>query len=193
MPEWCNQKRRGLEIQTVPTYEQWEYTGGNLSLVADSLPFLIGDWIVVGMDTFGEDWSQATKYFKDKREGTLKNYASLCRKIPYELRREELTYSHHQHARTLSKKDLSTELDYAIENELNSEEFKEYINTKYKKDKIKNGILEDILKIKNAAENLRMIIPDWGIETVKQIYQLAENLEEDYKETNEMAAEKAYV
>jgi hypothetical protein len=178
---WCEQNQRGMQVVEIPTYEQWEQTGGQLSLVEDSLPFLIGDWINIGMDQFGEDWSQASSKFKDKKSGTLSNYASVCRKIPYDIRRTDLTFSHHQHVRALDQEDMIRELAYAADNEINSEDFRKHIQDKYNPQPEKDEYLEGLKALGSMTEDLIVIAPEGQGVNLRGIRKAIQAIIEDYE------------
>jgi hypothetical protein len=84
----------GLVVHGSPSYEIWEAYTVSFQRMGAAMPFLIGDLLVWGEDKFGEKYSQA---ITDTGLGkqTLANYASICRRIPMEVRREDVSFSHH--------------------------------------------------------------------------------------------------
>lgn len=96
MPTWVEQTSKGLVLKQKPNYKQWENLGGGLEVDRASISFRLGDWANMGQDIFEEDWTQATTIFDEYTAQTIANYASVCRKVPYKNRREDLSFSHHQ-------------------------------------------------------------------------------------------------
>lgn len=116
--QWYIQKTISLTTnkKQPPTYKQWDDKLGSLALAQQSLPWLIGDCILIGEELFGEKASQAFRHFKDRKEGTISNYVSLCRKFSPKRRRNELTPTHHKYVRAFPPDEQDEWLDRAIEN-----------------------------------------------------------------------------
>jgi hypothetical protein len=57
-------------------------------------PWWVGDAILYGEDCFGEKFSQGVDVTR-LSAGTLANIVTVCRRIPSERRRAELSFSHH--------------------------------------------------------------------------------------------------
>ncbi|MBW2675187.1 MAG: hypothetical protein JRD89_17555 [Deltaproteobacteria bacterium] len=135
---WCDQTVVGLDIIGEPTFTEWDELGAGYGAARSSLPFLIGDWINYGRDNF-ETWAQATRYFPDHTSQTLANYASVCRAVPFHIRRWELSFSHHQHVRALSERLQIKELAFAVEYSIGSEYFRLHIGDTHGKKKVQNN------------------------------------------------------
>ena len=76
------------------TRESWTHVGSLLFRLEGSIQWLIGDWLVYGLDLeygdikqFAEEW--------DREDATLHNYMSASRKVTFSLRNENVTYHHH--------------------------------------------------------------------------------------------------
>ena len=87
-------------------YEQWENFGRALGAVGRAASFWIGDWLIFGESIYGEDHAQAiepdaadryelTQRVTGLAHQTLLNASSVCRRVPRERRRSELTFGHH--------------------------------------------------------------------------------------------------
>jgi hypothetical protein len=93
---WCEFTEVGLKVKKKPSFDQWKETGSGLGVMRTAIPFAIGDWINFGEGEYGERWSQASDVFGQYDYNTVSNYASVCRKVPIEIRESVLSYSHHQ-------------------------------------------------------------------------------------------------
>jgi len=102
-------KREGLQLDGEITQQDWIEFGQRLNQLKDSIQWILGDWANLGMDK-ADEWitdddvidekSSNGKYKRllektDYAYGTLSNFASVSRKIPFPRRRGNLTYSHH--------------------------------------------------------------------------------------------------
>ena len=90
----------GLSINPDATYEEWEAYGKKLGRVYSGLQWQIGDWINFGEAKFGEMYAQAEND-TDLSYGTLRNYASVCARIPAGNRRKELLFHQTKHVACL--------------------------------------------------------------------------------------------
>lgn len=93
---WYEVTRTGLITNRPPDFDEWAASGEVLATMWKASPFNIGDWVNEGQEQFGERWTQATDVFGEYDYHTVANYASICRKVPYEVRDPSLSYSHHQ-------------------------------------------------------------------------------------------------
>lgn len=90
----------GLRFNDNVTFEEWEAIGTSLSKEYSGLQWAIGDWINYGEYAFGEKYAQAldaTHY----NYGTLRNYASICARIPPPVRPSELLFHQIKHVAQL--------------------------------------------------------------------------------------------
>lgn len=87
-----------LVLVRQPTFSEWDALGCWLRAAGKSLPWLVGDWMNFGEAIFGEQAAQA--YEAAEATGwtlrTLEVYAWVCRMVPPERRRKELSFQHHQ-------------------------------------------------------------------------------------------------
>jgi len=76
-------------------YDTWASVGAALSQMSKSIHWWIGDWVLAGEDApWGEKYAQAldaTTFVI----GTLQNDVFVCSRIPFSLRNENLTWTHH--------------------------------------------------------------------------------------------------
>ena len=93
--DWCDVSLRGVQFTGRPTYEQWSGWIVPVAAFAESVPYIIGDWLNFGEQAFHQIYAQATIVFGEYSYGTLANYASVCRRVPFGIRSELLSFSHH--------------------------------------------------------------------------------------------------
>ena len=87
------QRTVGLVIRGEPTFEEWSAFGSRLGTLHAVMPFWVGDWYLMA-DRFGEVASQA---FGDHyHHQTLQTYGRVCKAIPFDRRRESLSFEHHR-------------------------------------------------------------------------------------------------
>ena len=107
----------GLVLQHQPSFEEWEALGCWLKAADKSMAWLIGDWFVLGGAVFGEAMAQALDP-DEARDGqwsqaTLEVYGWVCRRIPPERRRADLTFAHNQLVAALEPKEQTAWLERA--------------------------------------------------------------------------------
>lgn len=125
---WYDTDMRGLRVQRVPTWDEWSVGIRGMAHLMHALPMIIGDYINVGEDTFGESYEQALDIFGEYSYGTVANYASICRAVPYERRREGLTMAHLKAIRSLEPVEQVEWQQRAIENKWTSVELWENVH-----------------------------------------------------------------
>ena len=127
---WYETDMRGLRAHRVPTWDEWEGGIKGLAVLQHALPMIIGDYINYGEDTFGERYEQVLDLFGEYSYGTVANYASICRSVPYERRAEGLTMAHYKAIRSLPPEDQVHWQDEAIEQGLTSLELWDKVHGK---------------------------------------------------------------
>lgn len=120
----------GLALGAVQiTYEEWEQVGHYIGRYNRWSRFALGDWLNWGEEAFAESdqWAQATEATPQERYDvgnrvtglkveTLRNYASVCKRIPIGIRRIELGFSEHEPVAALDPDDQAAWLAKAVEN-----------------------------------------------------------------------------
>lgn len=106
------------------SYDEWEADGKNLGRIGNSWRFWVGDWWAYGEHHFGEEHSQAINELK-LSFGEIAKFASISRAIPPEIRRKDLTWSHHEAVAPLdSVEDRKALLDVAASTGLSRAELR---------------------------------------------------------------------
>lgn len=103
----------GLIINEQVTYEEWSTYGKQLAYRYSKIQWAIGDWINFGERKFGEMYSQA----EDDTHfayGTLRNYASVCARIPIENRHPQLRFHQVKHVACLEPHEQRAIIDAAV-------------------------------------------------------------------------------
>jgi hypothetical protein len=86
--------RTGLQFSRPISFSSWELIGSQLSLIADSSAWWLGDWLVYGERKYANRYKRAVER-TDLDYQTLRNYAWVSRRFPLARRREKLTFGHH--------------------------------------------------------------------------------------------------
>jgi hypothetical protein len=98
------------------TRADWEETGRLLKLLDSSMQWLIGDLIVCGEDMHYGDQITISEAF-GLEYGTVRTYATVCRKVELSIRIDTLSFAHHQLVAPLSQEDQIRFLQSAAEGE----------------------------------------------------------------------------
>ena len=126
---WFKVTAVGLNItrKTKPPFEQWETEVVGSELRRKSEPWWRGDLYLKGEEWYGED--RATSVFDPLTMDvkTWQNNASVCGRIEFSRRREELTYSHHAEVAYLEPDAQDKYLQIAIDNLLSVRKLRDLI------------------------------------------------------------------
>lgn len=129
---WVEFRPMGLEVLRAPEWNEYDATaevlGHAFQVSRQRMPWWVGDFMVVGEDTFGERYSQAVEAFGEYKYGSVANYASVCRRVPLARRAEGLSFTAHSHVAKLSAQDQTRWLQKALANGWTSDELFEAIN-----------------------------------------------------------------
>ena len=106
------------------TYEKWEQIGNTLQTINGSLNWWIGDWLNVGEERYGDTYVQAINA-TDASVESLKKYKAVSSRIPFSIRKESLSWSHHLNVAYLPEDERSVLLMIANKYGLSSRELKE--------------------------------------------------------------------
>lgn len=118
----------GIQFHQELSFDEWDTLGQKLAPVANSIRFIVGDWINYGQSRWGEKYEEALK-----RTGlaysTLSGYAYVARKVDFCLRKQNLDYCLHE---TVAKLKTDEEkqhwLDIAAKHELSVRRLRKSIN-----------------------------------------------------------------
>jgi len=76
-------------------YDQWEQAGRLIARIGRASRWWIGDWLLEGEARFGEKASQLMDSL-GLEYSSLSNIAWVAKRVPPEVRREDLSWSHHE-------------------------------------------------------------------------------------------------
>lgn len=87
----------GLEVDGKPDFEEWMEYGQTLkTLDGTSRQFAIGDWIVMGFDTYQHGkWESVQQVWNEDRDA-LRDYEYVSRSVKSAVRTALLSWSHHR-------------------------------------------------------------------------------------------------
>jgi hypothetical protein len=121
----------GVQIPDGTSADSWSELGDVLLKLNGAIQWLIGDWLNYGNRVWGktyEDIAEVTGYEVE----SLYNLASVCAKIPFSLRNENLDFSHHSvvaHIPDSLKGQEFAILEYCEKNRLSVRHLRAYIKS----------------------------------------------------------------
>lgn len=118
------------------SYEVWKEVGQRFQRVNSSINWWLGDWINAGENKWGDKYTQALEATGNSLQN-LMNYAYVSRKIPFSVRTEKLSWTHHWHVASLDADAQKALLSAAVTHEMSSgqllsavKDYKNNINAK---------------------------------------------------------------
>lgn len=111
----------GLDFATNTTYEEWYAYGKKLSRAYSALQWAIGDWLNFGEAAFGEKYAQALDDLTFAY-GTLRNYASVCARIPVRNRDRRLKFHQVKHVACLDPESQARVIEEAVKHKMTGDE-----------------------------------------------------------------------
>src|SRR4051812_9106304 len=91
----CTVSRLGLRLRGEVGVAEWAAVGRRLLGVADASAWWLGDWLVFGEFSYGEKYKTVIAALNLKYD-RLRDYAYVAGSVPREIRRADLTFSHHR-------------------------------------------------------------------------------------------------
>jgi hypothetical protein len=104
--------RVGLEFPAEVSFDSWQRAGLQISRVVDSFAWCLGDWLVYGQRRYTDRYRQAVEAVGLHYQ-TLRNYASVARRVDLPRRRPALSFQHHAEVAALSDVEQETWLSRA--------------------------------------------------------------------------------
>lgn len=99
------------------SFEEWSEFGDRLATHDTSLRWAIGDWILYGTDHYGAK-AVMLAAATGLAEQTIAHTLTVCRAIPPERRRPELTFTHHEEVKAQRPEVQDALLQQAIDEQL---------------------------------------------------------------------------
>jgi hypothetical protein len=120
----------GLQVQDEQsTLDDWNIMGELLFRLEGSIQWLIGDWLVHGLDLKYGDITSIAEHF-GRAPATLHNYMSVVRAFEFSLRSENLSYGHHQLLTTFDDEWRQYFIQWAEENNASIAQLRSHIQQK---------------------------------------------------------------
>lgn len=103
----------GIQFTDNMSIDEWTAIGERLEQHDRNLRWAIGDWLVFGSERFGARAAVIADSLS-LSTGSVANAASVCRRVPFERRRPELSFSHHEEVAHLDETGQARMLDLAV-------------------------------------------------------------------------------
>lgn len=116
----------GLLIHADTPYEEWAAYGKTLAKRYSGIQWQIGDWINAGEALYGEMYVQAVEETR-LTYGTLRNYASICARIPQINRNPKLLFHQAKHVACLEPIEQRKILDFAAAHNMTGDDILEAV------------------------------------------------------------------
>jgi hypothetical protein len=107
--------RTSLEISESVPFEEWLQFGQQLAVWERTFQFWVGDFLNYGSRRYGEKYAQAVDA---QQAATWMNYAWVARSVETSLRKESLSYKHHEAVAPLEPSQQKEWLELAEKEEL---------------------------------------------------------------------------
>ncbi|GEM_PF-7054609 len=102
----------GATFNDTMTIDEWASFGEALERQDRNLRWIIGDWMLYGSDHYGARAAVIADAL-NLASGTVANAASVCRRVPLERRRQDLSFGHHENVAHLDPDDQMRLLEVA--------------------------------------------------------------------------------
>lgn len=100
------------------SFDRWLEIGAELAAISDCCQWWIGDWLVHGKATFGDERYMKAADLSGYENSSLSHFACVASAIPICRRRQNLSWSHHAEVASLDTKEQEAALTNAEKNEL---------------------------------------------------------------------------
>ena len=117
----------GYALLPKQTFEEWQADGEKLNLIDKWKNFAIGDWLLQGVNRFGEVCYQTVGEYEWGSYSKLTKLVWVARNVPPENRNMGLTWTHHYQVASLSTTEQIEWLRHAERHRLTSDELKNEI------------------------------------------------------------------
>jgi hypothetical protein len=104
----------GLRFPAEVTFDSWQRAGVQISRIVDSFAWCLGDWLVYGQQRYTDRYRKAVDAIGLDYQ-TLRNYASVARRVDLPRRRSTLSFQHHAEVAALPDLEQETWLSRAEE------------------------------------------------------------------------------
>ena len=116
----------GLRFPPDVSFDSWQRAGLQISRVVDSFAWCLGDWLVFGQERFTDRYKQAVDAIGLDYQ-TLRNYASVARRVEAPRRRTALSFQHHAEVAALPDTEQDTWLQRAEQRGWSRNQLRQYL------------------------------------------------------------------
>jgi len=91
----------GLEADRPPSLEEWEAFGQSLMRMIETMPWVVGDWMIMG-EAFGDEHANAMEFTGHEYDAVTK-YKHVAKHVPKWVRRDPsvIKWTYHKHVANL--------------------------------------------------------------------------------------------
>lgn len=146
--------RVGLQVPVALAFEKWQRVGVQISKVANSSAWCLGDWLVYGQREYRDRYLHAIAESGLDYQ-TLRNYAWVARKFELERRRHTLSFQHHVEVSSLAPKEQDRWLDLAEEFHWSRNDLRKNIRTHRQQDGRSDTPKESLPTLSVAADRVQ--------------------------------------
>lgn len=107
------------------TYQQAEKVAYTLDRMSGSVQFWVGDFMIIAEKEFGEEFAQLVPEGESRE--TWRKYKWVCERVSPDVRRVELTFSHHEIVAKMEPEEQARWLELAVKDRLTKAQLKEAI------------------------------------------------------------------
>lgn len=115
-----------LDLPPEMPYEQYAAVGVALARGYRGMIWMIADWINFGEKTYGEKYAQAVEETGLHPE-TLRNYASVARRVPAERRVAGVPFGVHEAVAALEPREQTEWLERVVKNDWKREDLRQHL------------------------------------------------------------------
>jgi hypothetical protein len=120
--------RVGLKFPAEVSFDSWQHAGRQISRVVDSFAWCLGDWLVYGQRKYTDRYRKAVDAAGLDYQ-TLRNYASVARRVEFSRRRPALSFQHHAEVAALSVAEQDAWLNRAEQGGWSRNQLRQHLRT----------------------------------------------------------------
>lgn len=126
LPDGVVPATAGLVFPDDMPYEQWAEFGETLTRAEGSYLWAVGDWMHYGAEHYGAKAIQLAAAV-GLSERSVWNATSVCKRVPFDRRRPELSFSHHDTVASLAVEDQIGWLQVAVDEGLSVSALRDHV------------------------------------------------------------------
>jgi hypothetical protein len=123
----------GLVVDGVPEMDEFIQEAKLLAATDRVTPIQIGDLLNSCEQIYGKEFAQLTNYWPERKYGTLANYKSVTKSVPYSVRPKGVRFSQLEAVRKLSHEEQRNILEKAVAENIGGEDIRNLLQGENKK------------------------------------------------------------